>query len=143
MVKFPDRYGHAKSQANLELERIEQASQAYLTSRMEHMQQGTMGHLKLALTASVEAGNDVAGAIMETGERTENGCGLLAMSTHGRSGWGRWVIGSITERVLHSTKLPLFVVRPHQLATQKEETRKQAGAVETTQSEPPAWVGLL
>jgi nucleotide-binding universal stress UspA family protein len=146
VVKFPDRYGHTKSQANIELEMIEQAvqaSQAYLTSLMERLQKGTIGHLNLALSASVESGSDVAGAIIETGERTENGCGLMAMSTHGRSGWGRWVIGSITERVLHSSKLPLFVVRPQQLATQKEETREQAGAIATAQSEPPAWVGLL
>nr|HET6905185.1 universal stress protein [Ktedonobacteraceae bacterium] len=143
VVNFPDRYGHAKSQANIELEMIEQASQAYLTSLMERLQKGAIGHLKLALSASVESGSDVAGAIIETGERTENGCGLMAMSTHGRSGWERWVIGSITERVLHSTRLPLFVVRPQQLATQKEETREQAGAIAATQSEPPAWVGLL
>ena len=146
VVDFPDRYGHGKNQANIELEMIEQATQAakaYLASLMEQWQKGTAGHLNLAMTASVESGSDVAGAIIDTGERTEGGCALVAMSTHGRSGWGRWVIGSITERVLHSTKLPLFVVRPQQPATQNEGTQKQEGAVTTMQSEPPTWVGLL
>lgn len=146
VVDFPDRYGHGKSQANIDLDMIEQATQvskAYLTSLMEQLQKGTIGHLNLALTASVESGSDVASTIIETGELNKNGCTLLAMSTHGRSGWGRWVIGSITERVLHNTRLPLFVVHPQQPATQKEATRKQTGTTATTQSEPPAWAGLL
>lgn len=146
IVDFPDRYGATKSQANIELEVFEQATQAskaYLTSLMEQMQKGTVGDLNLALTASVESGSDVAGGIIEMGERVSDGCALVAMSTHGRSGWGRWVIGSITERVLHSTRLPLFVVRPQQPAAQKEETRKQPGAAATTPGEPQTWVSLF
>lgn len=36
---------------------------------------------------------------------------LIAMSTHGRSGLSRWAFGSITDRLLHRTKVPLLVVR--------------------------------
>jgi nucleotide-binding universal stress UspA family protein len=35
---------------------------------------------------------------------------FLAMSTHGRSGWQRWANGSITERVLAATTLPLLIL---------------------------------
>ncbi len=38
---------------------------------------------------------------------------LLAMSTHGRTGMTRWATGSITERVLQQTSLPVLVVRAH------------------------------
>ena len=38
---------------------------------------------------------------------------LLAMATHGRTGFTRWATGSITERVLQGTHLPLLVVRAH------------------------------
>jgi nucleotide-binding universal stress UspA family protein len=48
-----------------------------------------------------------AGATQETGEY-----GLLAMATHGRTGISRWVWGSITERVVQKTHLPLLLVRP-------------------------------
>ena len=41
-----------------------------------------------------------------------NNVDLIAMSTHGRSGLGRWVYGSITEKVLHSGDQPVLVVRP-------------------------------
>ena len=37
---------------------------------------------------------------------------LVAMSTHGRTGLGRWIMGSVTDRVLHTTAAPLLVVHP-------------------------------
>jgi nucleotide-binding universal stress UspA family protein len=36
---------------------------------------------------------------------------LIAMATHGRSGVGRWVLGSVAEKVLHGTINPMFLVR--------------------------------
>lgn len=36
---------------------------------------------------------------------------MIAMSTHGRSGVSRWLMGSVTNKVLHATKAPLLVVR--------------------------------
>lgn len=59
-----------------------------------------------ALLRSVEPGKDAAGtaAFQE--------CQLIAISTHGRGGVQRWVMGSITERVLFATTRPLLIVRP-------------------------------
>ena len=37
--------------------------------------------------------------------------GLIAMSTHGRSGVRRWVLGSVTEIVLRHPENPVLVVR--------------------------------
>jgi nucleotide-binding universal stress UspA family protein len=42
----------------------------------------------------------------------------FVMSTPGRSGLGRWLFGSVAEKVLHSTPVPLLLVRP---TVQKEE----------------------
>ena len=36
---------------------------------------------------------------------------LIAMSTHGRSGVNRWVLGSVTDKVLHAGDMPVLVVR--------------------------------
>jgi nucleotide-binding universal stress UspA family protein len=36
---------------------------------------------------------------------------LIALSTHGRSGPTRWVLGSVTEKVLRSSSVPVLVVR--------------------------------
>jgi len=36
---------------------------------------------------------------------------LIAMATHGYSGLRRWALGSVTDRVVHATARPVFVVR--------------------------------
>jgi nucleotide-binding universal stress UspA family protein len=36
---------------------------------------------------------------------------VIAMSTHGRSGVGRWVFGSVTGKVLHAGDAAVLVVR--------------------------------
>lgn len=39
---------------------------------------------------------------------------LVAMSTHGRSGLGRWFYGSVAESVLHACPVPLLLVHAHE-----------------------------
>ncbi len=39
---------------------------------------------------------------------------MVAMSTHGHSGFGRWEHGSIADKVLHHGNTPLLLVRPKQ-----------------------------
>lgn len=39
---------------------------------------------------------------------------MVAMSTHGHSGFGRWEHGSIADKVLHAGITPLLLVRPRQ-----------------------------
>lgn len=36
---------------------------------------------------------------------------MIAMSTHGRSGISRWVFGSVAEKVLRASRIPLLLVR--------------------------------
>ena len=36
---------------------------------------------------------------------------LIAMATHGRSGPTRWVLGSVTDKVVHATSRPLLIIR--------------------------------
>jgi nucleotide-binding universal stress UspA family protein len=50
----------------------------------------------------------------QEGRGEAGGYSLLAMATHGRTGITRWVWGSITERVVQKTDLPLLLVRPRQ-----------------------------
>lgn len=49
------------------------------------------------------------GCIVETA-RKDNAT-MIVMATHGYSGVRRWALGSVTERVLQSTTVPVFVVR--------------------------------
>ena len=78
----------------------------------------------MRVTWTVRAQLDVASAILHVAEQSDDtegagvvgvvgGCDLIAMATHGYSGLKRWMIGSITERVLQSATLPFLIVPPH------------------------------
>lgn len=41
---------------------------------------------------------------------------LVAMSSHGKSGIRRWVVGSVSSKVLQADKMPLLLVRPKKIA---------------------------
>jgi len=36
---------------------------------------------------------------------------LVAMTTHGRSGLGRWILGSVADRVIRHSGGPVLVIR--------------------------------
>jgi nucleotide-binding universal stress UspA family protein len=40
-----------------------------------------------------------------------NNIDLLLIATHGRSGVSRWLMGSVADRVLHSSRVPVLMVR--------------------------------
>jgi len=54
-------------------------------------------------------GGDIAGNIVDMAAADE--VDLIVMTTHGYSGLTRWMMGSITERVLRSAPCPVLVVR--------------------------------
>jgi nucleotide-binding universal stress UspA family protein len=37
---------------------------------------------------------------------------LIALATHGRSGISRWVFGSVADRLLRSSSVPILLIRP-------------------------------
>ncbi len=58
---------------------------------------------------TIRHGADAAAEIVDFGE--VNDLDLIAMSTHGRSGVGRWVWGSVASRVLRGTTKPILLIR--------------------------------
>jgi len=73
--------------------------------------QGLAGRLadqSLTCHHEVLAG-DIGEEILRYAE--ENDCDLIVMSTHGRSGLGRWVYGSVADRILTHTHIPILMVR--------------------------------
>jgi nucleotide-binding universal stress UspA family protein len=92
--------------------------------------------LHLLLSWVVSSDSDIAEGIVrmaESGERAAattgaRRCDLIAMTTHGITGMHRRAVGSITERVLHATTLPLLIVRPADII-EKERRRREHRAV--------------
>jgi nucleotide-binding universal stress UspA family protein len=90
----------------------------------------------LQVTWTVTTSNDIAGSILAVAEPHqtspagidhgapadgaggERGYDLIAMATHGLTGFTRWAMGSVTERVLSGTKRPLLIVRPRHITPQ-------------------------
>lgn len=53
------------------------------------------------------------GSVAETilGVSEELNVDIVAMSTHGRTGAARWLLGSIAERVVHNSSIPVLLIR--------------------------------
>jgi nucleotide-binding universal stress UspA family protein len=51
----------------------------------------------------------------------EQGAGMIVMSTHGRSGPGRWVMGSVADALVRRTHLPCLLVRPRDVKHEIEQ----------------------
>ncbi len=71
----------------------------------------------LTVTCSTYEGNPAEHINSEASKEPDT---LVAMSTHGRSGITRWVMGSVTDKVLHATTNPLLIVRSQE-GTQASE----------------------
>lgn len=70
---------------------------------------GPLERRGLRVTSIVRTGPppDVIPAVL-----AETGAGLVAMSTHGRTGLGRLLLGSVAERVLRTVPVPVLLWKP-------------------------------
>lgn len=85
-------------------EQIKKEAQEYLEEKVRRLQgQG----LERVSTVSVEG--FAAEKIINLAQQTPGS--LVAMCTHGRTGVGRWVLGSVTDRVVRHSGDPVLVIR--------------------------------
>ena len=73
--------------------------------RAEATLHGQRPHVRL----EVVGGNPAVEILRVAAER---GVDLIAMTTHGRGALGRWVFGSVADRVARSSPVPVLLVRP-------------------------------
>ncbi len=64
----------------------------------------------IATTSEVLVAKHAAEAIIDYAE--DGAYDLIAMTTHGRSGLSRVVLGSVTDKVLRGAEVPLLILRP-------------------------------
>ncbi len=118
----PIDYGYAQHGENEERKYILHAAQAYLSELVTRLSKGPLMHLPLTFAWSFLFGEDATEALLSVTEQhaydeymdNENifeGYDLLAMATHGRGGRHQ-MIGSVTERMLRMTRLPLLLIHP-------------------------------
>jgi nucleotide-binding universal stress UspA family protein len=132
VVDLPATYGYGKFAANAFVDQMraeaKREAQAYLAAVAQRLIDSDDIEPDFIVTTSIAVNPDVAEALVQMAaqELHAGGCfDLVAMATHGRGGLQRWVLGSVTERVLHSTKLPMLVVHSHQTGSHEEHILSQ------------------
>ncbi len=81
----------------------EKAASDYITAVQERV--AAQGRKVRALALR----GDAAQVILEAAEKEK--AGLIAMTTHGRSGVMRWLLGSVADRVVQHSKIPVMLIR--------------------------------
>jgi nucleotide-binding universal stress UspA family protein len=123
VVDIPSGYGKFRStvdshqDAEMRAE-AEREYEQYLEAVANRFSEGELAKYHLAVTAVVATAPDVAEAIVQQAEHGK--VDFIAMATHGRGGVQLWALGSVTERVLYASKLPLLIMRPEEVQAQTE-----------------------
>lgn len=87
---------------------IEQSATTYFTSYLDGIRAryGRADQTR-TIVRNGDAAEEILKAVDETGAR------ILAIATHGRSGFGRWVYGSTAGRLLRTSRVPVLAVGPN------------------------------
>jgi nucleotide-binding universal stress UspA family protein len=110
-----DEQGRMVASIDQEAERLKYEGQDYLREVASRL--ATNG---LTIRQEVRVG-DAATSIVAA---SQEGCAaLVIMATHGRTGLGRLILGSVAGAVLRQGNVPLLLVRPGQLEEQREPER--------------------
>ncbi|HRW07236.1 MAG TPA: universal stress protein [Caldilineaceae bacterium] len=107
-VVEPNMYSYALS-----------AQEAAVRDKLQHVLQTDMERYLTTMTQKLRNQNlcveswvaqgDAAQTIADVAIKIK--ADLIAMTTHGRTGFGRWALGSIADRVIHIAQQPILLVR--------------------------------
>jgi nucleotide-binding universal stress UspA family protein len=109
VVRPPRAVEYTRQEEMMALNREREAvfkrdAETYLAAR-----RGELRNKNLQVTTHIILSEAVATAILDFAE--SEGVDLIAMSTHGRSGLGRWVYGSVADKVLQGATCPVLLIR--------------------------------
>lgn len=83
---------------------IHQEAESYLGGKVDALRAEGLGRVSgTALQA------DPASEIIDIAAKSTNS--IIVMSTHGRSGMGRWLLGSVAEKVIQHSQTPVLLIR--------------------------------
>jgi nucleotide-binding universal stress UspA family protein len=105
LVAAVDRPRDWGEDADRDLKGERHEAESYLRRIQDELASATGNDVQAEVIAT-----EPAGAILAASETHQPD--LIAMTTHGRSGAARWVLGSVAAKVLHATHTPMLVVRP-------------------------------
>jgi nucleotide-binding universal stress UspA family protein len=86
------------------IDRMRRMGDEYMTAIMRAAENAALKHSCLTVFA-----DSTAVKIVEVAD--DQHCDLIFMGSHGRSGWGQLLLGSVTNKVLSQTQKPVLVHR--------------------------------
>ncbi len=106
------------------------------------IQHGDLARYHLQVTSSLAEETDIARTLMrdvEMGERLGDirlsaGYDTIALATHGRNSLKRLLLGSVTERLLDRTSMPVLIVHPGEHAALPDIAEQTMAELEATTS---------
>ena len=103
----PARYlfAHNPAEGNNIIKMIEKETEDYMKAEVAKLQEE--GFTVTGITRDGVAPDE----ILEVAEETH--ADVIAMSTHGRSGVQRWLMGSVADRVVHYSHIPVMLIHPN------------------------------
>jgi nucleotide-binding universal stress UspA family protein len=103
----PARYlfAHNPAEGNNIIKMLEKEAKDYMKAEVSKLQ--NEGIKVTGLTRDGAAPD----TILEVAEETN--ADVIAMSTHGRSGVQRWLMGSVAEKVVHHSHIPVMLIHPN------------------------------
>jgi nucleotide-binding universal stress UspA family protein len=144
-IRTPD-YDALREQAALEantyLEHVAHQISTYPGGELAQVSTGIVYDLDTAaaLARLAEGGAGVVGTA------GVDGCDMIAMATHGRTGLALLAMGSITDRTLTATVLPALIVRPkmsEQRGYASSSVREEVATEAQEEDSPHPWEALL
>jgi nucleotide-binding universal stress UspA family protein len=90
-------------------DKLEAAVKGEAAAYLDH-KKGELKQARLVKISPLVMEGEAAEQITEVARRTPNS--VVVMCSHGRSGVGRWLLGSVAERVLRHSAGPVLLVRP-------------------------------
>lgn len=120
VVVLPDAEGCSESERNGMLQQARQSLESAVERLRNSLSAAPFAKLHPSLSWSVTIDDDIASGISRLAEDGEQAAlpggveraDMIIMTTRGFGGLQRYGIGSVTGRVLHTTRLPLLIVPP-------------------------------
>jgi nucleotide-binding universal stress UspA family protein len=103
----PSRYlfAHNPAEGNNIIKMIEKEAKDYMKAEVSKLQgEGVK-------VTGVTRDGIAPDTILDVAEETN--ADVIAMSTHGRSGVQRWLMGSVAEKVVHHSHIPVMLIHPN------------------------------
>jgi nucleotide-binding universal stress UspA family protein len=101
-----------------ELDRRREQAQEYLDGLATQIRAGDV-----EVDTMVVASEQAAPAILHAAESA--GVALIAMATHGRGGWSRLAVGSVADKVVRGSSVPVLLLRPERVGSVPEDRSSQ------------------